>query len=49
MINDTQFTLYARIDDYDYANSTSYYDITIDYGMIESKYDSLPNRHDFMV
>jgi hypothetical protein len=49
MINDTQFTLYARIDDYDYANSTSDYDITIDYGMIESKYDALPNRDDFMV
>jgi hypothetical protein len=49
MINDTEFTLYARIDKFDYSKNTGDYDITIDYGIIESKYDALPNRDDFMV
>jgi hypothetical protein len=48
-LNDTEFTLYARIDDYDYSNTTGDFDITIDYGMIETKYNALPNREDFMI
>ena len=48
-LNDTQFTLYARIDDFDYEKSEGDFDITIDYGMIETKYDSLPNREDFLI
>ena len=48
-LNDTEFTLYARIDSFDYSKSDGNFDITIDYGMIETKYDTLPNREDFMI
>ena len=48
-LNDTKFSLYARINDYDYSKSEGNFDITIDYGMIETKYDALPNREDFIV
>jgi hypothetical protein len=48
-LNDTGFTLYARINDYDYSKANGNFDIAIDYGMIESKYDALPNREDFII
>jgi hypothetical protein len=48
-LNDTEFSLYARIDDYEYSKSDGHFDITIDYGMIETKYDALPNREDFII